>query len=243
MSVCSLPNPLRVEATAALRIGGFVPCSTQDWPDQLAAVVFIAGCPWRCGYCHNPHLQTGRGDEALHWADLLPQLVARKTLLDGVVFSGGEPTLDRYLPEALHDLRAAGMANGLHTAGCYPHRLARVLPLLDWVGLDIKALPGGYDAITGVPDSGHRAWTSLGLVQSAGIDYEVRVTAHPDWLSEATLDQLLEQLAAASVPHIALQAARLAGPAGDPVGDRARYPLSALSRWARDIPGLVLRGF
>ena len=90
-----------------LRIGGFVPFSTVDDPDHLAAVVFCQGCPWRCRYCHNPHLQPVHTLTAnsLHWEDVEATLRDRRGLLDSVVFSGGEPLLK--LDSLVYGLRLA----------------------------------------------------------------------------------------------------------------------------------------
>ena len=76
----------------ALRVGGFVPFTSADYPGALAAVVFCQGCPWRCGYCHNPHLMPARGDAGRDFDGILDWLESRRGLLDAVVFSGGEPT-------------------------------------------------------------------------------------------------------------------------------------------------------
>ena len=84
-----------------LRVGGLVPLSTTDYPDHLSAVVFCQGCPWRCAYCHNPHLLPRRSDSEIAWPDVLAFLDRRRGLLDAVVFSGGEPTLQRALPDAM----------------------------------------------------------------------------------------------------------------------------------------------
>lgn len=125
--------------SAELRVGGLVPLSTCDWPGQLAATLFCQGCPWDCPYCHNPHLREIRAGETLVWRDLMTWLESRRGLLDGVVFSGGEPTLQAALPDAVREVRRLGFRIGLHTAGPYPKRLATLLPWLDWVGFDVKA--------------------------------------------------------------------------------------------------------
>ncbi len=97
-------------AADALSVGGFEPFSTQDWPGRLAAVVFVQGCPWRCSYCHNPGLQSQCAPQAgLRWADLRARWRTRIGLLDGLVFSGGEPTLDPALPSALAEVREVGL--------------------------------------------------------------------------------------------------------------------------------------
>jgi pyruvate formate lyase activating enzyme len=70
-------------------IGGMVPFSSVDWPHRLATALFLAGCPWRCHYCHNPHLQTRTG--CYSWSKLLEWLGRRRGLLEGVVFSVASP--------------------------------------------------------------------------------------------------------------------------------------------------------
>jgi len=85
----------------SFRVGGFVPFTSTDYPDALAAVVFCQGCPWRCGYCHNPHLIPARGDDEREFARILDWLGTRRGLLDAVVFSGGEPTAQAELADAM----------------------------------------------------------------------------------------------------------------------------------------------
>ncbi|MDC7696856.1 anaerobic ribonucleoside-triphosphate reductase activating protein [Vogesella indigofera] len=189
------------------RIGGWQPFSACDWPGKLAAVVFLAGCPWRCGYCHNPGLLQRRHGQT-SWPQLREQLLRRRGLLDGVVFSGGEPLSDPALPALLAEVRALGFATGLHSGGSHPQRLAAVLPLLDWVGLDIKSLPAQYPAITAVAGSGERAAASLALLQASGVTYECRSTIHPALHDDSTLTQLAAWLAQRGVRHYAWQLLR-----------------------------------
>ena len=152
----------------ALRLGGMTPLTTIDFPGRLAAVLYCQGCPWRCGYCHNPELLDATAARALPWAQALAFLESRRGLLDGVVFSGGEPTLQAGLGAALNAVRSLGLQTALHTGGMYPERLAALLPQLDWVGLDIKAPPQRYNAITATPGSGARAWESCSRDAPAG---------------------------------------------------------------------------
>ena len=183
-------------SATALRVGGFVPFTSIDYPGELAAVVFCQGCPWRCSYCHNPHLLPGTGEHLLSWVGLVDELKRRRAFLDAVVFSGGEPTAQSTLAQAIQDTKALGYKIGLHTAGCYPQRLEKILPLLDWVGLDIKDMPDRYDTLTGAIDSGHKAWQSLELLLQAGIPLQVRTTVHPDMDASvlATLSASLSRL-------------------------------------------------
>ena len=194
-----------------LRIGGFTPLSTTDWPGMLAAVVFCQGCPWRCRYCHNPGLIPAQGDSEVSWDSVLGLLRRRRGLLDGVVFSGGEPTLHAGLSDAIREVRELGFMIGLHTGGMYPQRLAALLPLLDWVGMDIKAPFADYARITGVPGSGEHARASLDLILQSGVKHEIRTTVHPALLDDVTLRSLAEELASRGVKHYAIQAFRSQG--------------------------------
>lgn len=188
-----------------LRIGGLTPLSLSDWPGQLAAVVFCQGCPWRCGYCHNPHLIPPRAATSLEWQDVFAFLERRRGLLDAVVFSGGEPLLQAGIGRALAAVKALGFKLGLHTAGAYPRRLAALLPSLDWVAMDIKAPFADYAATTGVAGSGAPALESARLILASGIAHEFRTTVHPDLLPAAQLAALAGSLAQLGVRHYALQ--------------------------------------
>ena len=192
-------------AQQPLVVGGVTPFSTIDYPGELSAVVFCQGCPWRCGYCQNGHLLRRRALEPVPWDDVLNFLEQRRGLLGGVVFSGGEPTLQRGLAEAIHQIRALGFKVGLHTAGAYPRRLADLLVCLDWVALDIKAPLALYDSVTGIPGSGARAWQSAGSVIASGINHEFRTTVHPDILPPAALRQIVRELRALGAKRYRLQ--------------------------------------
>lgn len=203
---------LAISAPAlTLKVGGVTSFSATDYPGKLAAVVFVQGCPWRCGYCHNPHLQARTGHSPLPWSAVLALLKRRVGLIDAVVFSGGEPTMDPALLDAMRAVRALGFGVGLHSAGMYPRRLAEVLPLVDWVGLDVKASWQGYDAITGVADSAHQVRVGAELVLASGIAYECRTTVHPALHTETDILALAQGLQAMGVRHYVLQVFRATG--------------------------------
>jgi pyruvate formate lyase activating enzyme len=219
-----------------LRVGGLTPLSTTDWPDMLAAVVFCQGCPWRCRYCHNPSLIPSRGAHEIAWEDVMAFLRRRQGLLDGVVFSGGEPTLQAGLRDAMVEVRALGFRIGLHTGGAYPRRLASVLPLLDWVGLDAKAPFTDYERITGVASSGAAALASLEHVLASGVDHEIRTTVHPSLLADAEVVNLARDLSARGIQRHVIQAFRSQGCSdAELVHDakRQRRPVSSTGQAAR----------
>jgi anaerobic ribonucleoside-triphosphate reductase activating protein len=213
----------------SIKAGGLVSFTATDFPGLLAAVVFVQGCPWRCGYCHNPHLQPRTPDSPLAWDDILAFLRRRVGLIDGVVFSGGEPAMDPGLACAIGQVRGLGYRIGLHTGGTHPRRLAQVLPDVDWVGLDVKAGFSDYERVTRVPGSGRPARDSLRAVLDSGVRFECRTTAHPDLISAGELLALGRELAALGVRHYAVQIFRPQGCADD--------ALRAGGRSLRDWPG------
>jgi pyruvate formate lyase activating enzyme len=196
---------------STLRVGGLTPLTTIDFPGRLAAVVFLQGCPWRCGYCHNPGLMAAAAPPAMSWDQVRAFLQRRRGLLDAVVFSGGEPTLQAALPDVLREVRELGFETGLHSAGMYPGRLAALLPLLDWIGLDIKGPRQEHDAVAGVAGSGEKARASLAQVLRSGIAYECRTTWHAGLFSVDRLLALGRELAGLGVTHWSVQRCRTAG--------------------------------
>ena len=213
-----------------LRVGGLTPLSASDWPGMLAAVVFCQGCPWRCGYCHNPGLIPARGESEIPWDDVLAFMHRRQGLLDGVVFSGGEPTAQADLLEAMREVRALGFKIGLHTGGAYPQHLAALLPLVDWVGFDVKAPFADYPRVTGAAGSGERALISLQQVLASGVDHELRTTVHPALLTDTELVSLGRDLAARGAKHYVIQGFRSQG-----CGNEALCQNTARDRPLRDL--------
>lgn len=198
-------------ADRELKIGGYAKFTSTDYPGLLAAVVFVQGCPWRCGYCHNPHLQPRDAAPAIAWKDMLAFLATRVGLLDAVVFSGGEPTLDPALEDAMRSVKSLGFKIGLHTAGIYPERLKQVLPLVDWVGLDIKTSFEAYDEITAVAGSAAVAQASAAIVLRSGVSHEFRTTVHPALTTRRHLDTLTQEIAGMGCETYALQDFRSTG--------------------------------
>jgi pyruvate formate lyase activating enzyme len=230
-------------AADELRVGGLTPLTTVDYPGELAAVVYCQGCPWRCRYCHNGHLLEANGGDLIPWADVVAFIKARRGLLDAVVFSGGEPTAQAGLQQAVAEVRALGFKTGLHTGGPYPERLERLLPGVDWIALDIKALPEDYPLVTGIPGSGDKAWRSLELLIAAGADLEVRTTPMPGLDDPAYLERLMDRLVAAGVATYALQQYRPAQVSDDalPLRRRLNQDAAVVAAAQRLFPRFSLR--
>ncbi len=226
-----------------LTLGGLVPFSTVDYPGALAAVLFTQFCPLACRYCHNPHLRPRHGTRMLVWQEVLTWLARRRHLLDAVVISGGEPTLQPGLAAALGRLRGLGFRTGLHSAGLAPRRLAAALPMLDWVGFDVKAPFAAY-ARFGSAASGARARDALARLLDSGVACEVRTTVHESMLSGADLCAIARDLRALGVRRWVLTAFRPEGctdaalVAGHAPPDIARW----LPYLAECVPDIALRG-
>lgn len=193
-------------------VGGITPFSTVDWPDRIAAVLFLKGCPWRCPYCHNPEFVKPAG--GVHpWGEVLDLLGERRGFLDGVVFSGGEPTMHPGLAEALTQVRDLGFKTALHTGGNYPELLKELLArgLIDWVGFDIKAPFEEYSLITGRPDSGPRARLSLQILVDSGVDYEMRTTVYAPVLNRERMGVMAQEMDRLGAGNLVLQRCLNAG--------------------------------
>ncbi|HAM44680.1 MAG TPA: anaerobic ribonucleoside-triphosphate reductase activating protein [Propionibacteriaceae bacterium] len=202
-----------------LPVAGLTRLSSCDWPGRLVATVFVQGCPWRCTYCHNPDLIDPRTPGVIDFSEVIQHLEQRHGLLDGVVFTGGEPTGAPSLPAAIAEVVDRGFPVGLHTSGAHPARLTAVLDLVSWVGLDIKGLPQEYPAITGRPRAGQQAYDSLGQVLASGVDYEVRVTADPAHHTADGLTELVAMLRQRGVTNLVLQPVRFGAEASTAAAD------------------------
>lgn len=225
-------------SASGLRIGGMTPFSSIDYPGALSAVIFCQGCPWRCPYCHNPSLLSSATPGAVTWGEVERFLASRRGLLDAVVFSGGEPTMQEELLPTLLAAKAMGFLVGLHTGGAFPRLLAQALPHVNWVGIDAKAPFERYEAVTGVPGSGLAARESLRRVLASGVAYEVRTTLCWPSLSPEHLLEVADDIAALGVRVYSLQSCRAGNSHPTPRsfdGDLFRFA-EAVSRVARLFP-------
>ena len=154
-----------------------------DYPGRLAAVFYTAGCNFRCGFCHNASL-LGQRRAGMSWASVRRLCERfREDWVDGAVVTGGEPTLADELPELLRLLASYGFAVKLDTNGSRPDVLERVLPLLDYVAMDIKCGLESYPDVVGFCEP-ERIAASAALIKRQAADYELRTTVvdllHPD---------------------------------------------------------------
>lgn len=175
------------DACPSARIVGYIPTGMLDWPGKIASTVFLAGCPLRCPYCHNPDLLHARSQPA-SWQSLLAHLSVRRGWIDGVVVTGGEPTADPDLVTLLEELAARGVPVKMDTNGTSPAVLRKVLSdgLVRYVALDIKTLPERYGAV-GADGAGEAVLESIRVLLESGVAHEFRTTVYPPLVA---LDEL-----------------------------------------------------
>ncbi|MDR3216149.1 MAG: anaerobic ribonucleoside-triphosphate reductase activating protein [Clostridiaceae bacterium] len=163
-----------------MNIAGFNPNSFVDYPGNIAAVVFTAGCDMRCWYCHNRHI-TSSSCPLLDETEVLDKIRANKALLDGVVITGGEPTLQADLAEFIKKIRSEGLLVKLDTNGKHPEVLKPLLDaeLIDYVAMDIKTPLKDYDLVTPTVESEEVFRDSIRLIISSGVNHEFRTTFFP----------------------------------------------------------------
>lgn len=172
-----------------MKIAGLVKQSFIDYPDKMASVIFTQGCNFRCGYCHNPSLvlpELFGQNKIIDVDEVLRYLDSRRGWLEGVVVTGGEPTIHGDLPDFLRAIRNLGYCIKLDTNGTNPDMLERLLAekLLDFMAMDIKSNPDansysqiiGKDATLIMPN----IWRSIKLIQNSGIGYQFRTTVIPN---------------------------------------------------------------
>ncbi len=216
-----------------LRIKGLVRTSLIEFPGHIAAVVFTGGCNFRCPYCQNADLVADpAGLPDIPVAEVLAFLDQRRGFVDGVVVSGGEPTLQPGLPAFLRAVRALGFATKLDTNGSRPDVLRALLAegLLDYLALDLKAPVGRYERAVGVA-AGAAVGESIRLILAAGVPHEFRTTVVPGIVTPADVPEMARTIAGAQRYY--LQQFRPAGTL-DPAYERVTpYPPAVLHQMAQ----------
>ena len=170
-----------------MNIQGLQKMTLLDFPGRVACTVFLSGCDFRCPFCHNGELLDGTAETLMTDRELLAFLEKRKGLLDGVAFTGGEPTLQPDLPALMAEIRAMGFAVKLDTNGNHPDALRRILGegLVDYVAMDVKNSPERYGETIGIPGFDvSNIEKSLTLLKMSGVDYELRTTVVKEFHDE-----------------------------------------------------------
>ncbi len=187
---------------------GIEETSLDDFPGKVSCVIFTSGCNFLCPYCHNP--QTALNDQnqnTLSTDDVFRFLEQRKKFYDGIVISGGEPTLNQELPAICKKIKQMGYCVKLDTNGSRPDMLAKLLKenVLDYVAMDIKDYPSEhlYKKFTKEPDIVNKIAKSIELIMAKAPNYEFRTTCVNPFITRKKIKQICELIYGAE--HYILQ--------------------------------------
>ena len=164
-----------------------------DFPGRVACTVFFGGCDMRCPFCHNAELLDGSAPPVMDEEELLSFLKKRKGLLDGVAFTGGEPLLQKDLPELAGQIRELGYPVKLDTNGTHPDRLSDMIRngLVQYVAMDIKNCPERYAETAGMNDIDiGPIRESVSILLEGITDYEFRTTTVAELHNDESFEQI-----------------------------------------------------
>ncbi len=164
--------------------------SLVDYPGKISTVLFAGGCNLNCRYCYNPELVNNSKElETLKVNDILASLKKRKKLIDGVVISGGEPTLLKNIDVFIESIKGIPLSVKIDTNGLKPDIIEALLSknLLDYIAIDIKTSPEKYESLTRKKIDFTHIKRTIDMVKKSGVDYEIRTTCIPDYI---TLDDI-----------------------------------------------------
>ncbi len=180
-----------------MKISGLLKFSMIDFPGSISAIVFTQGCNVRCAYCHNPELIPPAQNEeyALSEEEVLEYLERRKHSLDGVVITGGEPTLQKDLDKFALTLKSMGYMVKLDTNGTNPEMVQKLIDkkLVDFIAMDIKAPFEKYEAICGPIDI-EKVKQTMQIILSSGINYQFRTTYYKEILNDNDIEAIKAML-------------------------------------------------
>lgn len=178
-------------------IGGLEKLTLVDYPDHVAAIIFTQACNFRCHFCYNPMLvwpssgtdekdKKEKGLPSLSEESLFLFLSERFGRLDGVVISGGEPTLHSDLPEFIKRIKSIGYEVKLDSNGTNPEMLSELIrsKLIDYIAMDLKAPWDKYEQVVGVVPDYKKLQESVKIIMASGLPYEFRTTVVPGLLVE-----------------------------------------------------------
>lgn len=232
-----------------LEIRGLIKTSLIDYPGEICATLFTAGCNLRCPFCHNRDLVLDPGNQPLFpETEVLEFLTRRSRQLGGICISGGEPTLQEGLPDFAARVKSIGLKVKLDTNGTRPNVLRDLLSrgLLDYVAVDIKAPRAKYDYLTGVAMDYQDVLETIALLRENPVEHEFRTTFVPGLLQAADIIAIVRELAGCC--HYVLQKFQSSVTLLDPTLNDTRVPYPAkmeeLARRCREYVDLVeLRGY
>lgn len=189
-----------------MKIGGLQKLTLVDYPGKVAATVFLIGCNFKCGFCHNPELLNWTGEQKeISEKDFFEFLKEKEGLLEGICITGGEPTLYPDLIDFIRKIKDMGFLVKLDSNGNRPEILNDLIQnkLVDFIAMDIKTSPDKYGKVTNTEVNIKNIKESIELIKNSRIDYEFRTTVVPGLTGKRDIEKIGKWLKGAK--KIALQ--------------------------------------
>jgi pyruvate formate lyase activating enzyme len=162
-----------------MEIKGFQKITLVDYPGKVGCTIFLGGCDFRCGFCHNRDLVLNYNlMPSIPEKDIIDYLQEKREWIEGVVVSGGEPLLHKDLGGFLSKIKEMGYNIKIDTNGTNPDFLQRLINmgLLDFIAMDVKNSLDRYDETTGVRDEPEKIRRSINIIKESGVEHEFRTT-------------------------------------------------------------------
>jgi pyruvate formate lyase activating enzyme len=161
-----------------MKISGFQKLTLLDFPDKLACIIFTQGCNFNCQYCQNSGLIGHENEYLIDEEEIFDYLEKRKKVIDGIVISGGEPTVQKDLLRFMKRVKDKGFLVKLDTNGSNPKILKEIIyeNLVDYIAMDIKNVFELYKEVTYTNTNTSNLKESIKLISDSNIDHEFRTT-------------------------------------------------------------------
>lgn len=197
-----------------MTIGGMEKLSLIDFPGYLSAIIFTKSCNFRCHFCYNPMLVFAEGENELKNIGEGPSLIPEEDLflflkdragkLDGLVISGGEPTLQHDLKDFIIKVKDLGYKVKLDTNGTNPEKVLDLIEnkLLDYIAMDLKAPFNSYEKVVNVKTDMEKIKKSVKILLEGNLPYEFRTTVVPGLLDENDILKMSEDIAGARLWYL-----------------------------------------
>ena len=187
-----------------MKLGGIEKLSLIDFPETLACIIYTVGCNFACPYCHNPELVNETIEEEISSEFFFKFLDGRKGLLEGVVITGGEPTLHGDLLDFIKEIKNRGFKVKLDSNGTNPELLRKAFDqnLLDYIAMDIKAPLVDYHEAIARPVNRDDIRESIDLIMNSGVPYEFRTTIVKSILSPEDIENILREIKGAHTYYL-----------------------------------------
>lgn len=183
-----------------MQIAGYLKTSLIEWPGKISSVIFVPGCNFCCPFCHNRDLVDPSKIKKLREyseESIFEDLKKRKKWVDGVVITGGEPTLQTDLSRFLSRLKQVGFLTMIETNGSRPEAIDKLLncQMVDYIAMDIKGNFDNYQNFTNVKTQILNVKCSMETIVKSGVDFEFRTTVVPGLHNKEVLLKMAKQLA------------------------------------------------